>query len=269
MRLAFVASLIPLLACCPGGGGGGNVTRPGGPAKVEDLVKQLNAKHTALHSFSGGSTMDYWLGKDRVKGEVLVMGTPGAKVRFAALSPAGGDTIADMTCDGSNFAFVDKQRNCEMAGPCDATSIATFLRVELQPEDFVALALGNPPVPAGATGSVTWDGKRGADVLELSGNGFKETIVIDERDGHFDVVEVKKVGADGKVIWSVENRDFKELSDAAGVKHRVPMKSKLVSPAQGADLLVEWAEDRQLNPTTIPPGAFQLQLPGVAICGKP
>ena len=49
--------------------------------------------------------MDYWLGNQRAKGEVLVMGKPGAKVRFAALSPAGGSTIAEMACDGTSFAL--------------------------------------------------------------------------------------------------------------------------------------------------------------------
>ena len=57
---------------------------------AEDIVARLAKKRAELTSFTADSTMDYWLGSQRVKGEVLVMGTPGAKVRFAALSPAGG-----------------------------------------------------------------------------------------------------------------------------------------------------------------------------------
>ncbi|MBL0214771.1 MAG: hypothetical protein IPQ07_12910, partial [Myxococcales bacterium] len=50
-------------------------------------------------------------------------------------------------CDGQNFAYVDKQNNCQLSGPCDRRSdrIAA-LRLELEPEDFIYLALGTVPV---------------------------------------------------------------------------------------------------------------------------
>src|SRR5690606_38090080 len=116
-----------------------------------------------MTSFRGNSTMDYWLSGQRAKGDVLVMGTVGKRVRFAALSPAGGSTIAEMACDGENFVYLDYQNNCALTGPCDARSIATFFAIELEPDDFLHLALGTPPTLDNATGTVTWDGSKGVE----------------------------------------------------------------------------------------------------------
>ncbi|MCX5747001.1 MAG: hypothetical protein NT062_31410 [Proteobacteria bacterium] len=262
-RFALPTMLLLAFAGCPGKGG---YVRTSPAPSVDDVVARLAAKRAALSSFTGASVMDYWLGKDRVKGDVLVMGKPGAHVRFAALSPAGGDTIVDMACDGHDFAFVDKQNNCQLTGPCDRTSIGTFLRVELAPEDFVALALGTPPVIADAKGTVTWDPARGAEVVELASAAGKQSLVIDTREGRWDVVESKLMGPDGTLLWSVENRDFGDVTDVAGKKHRVPAKSKLVSPQEKADLQVEW-KDRELN-KPIEDEKFQMAVPaGLPRCG--
>lgn len=264
MRFAFAALALSLACGCPGHGG---VERIGPAPSVEDLVKKIAARRTALQSFTGQSVMDYWLGKDRLKGSVLVMGKPGAHVRFAAESPAGGDTIAEMACDGQNFVFIDKQQNCQLMGPCDAMSIATFLHVELEPEDFIALALGTPPVVTSPTGTVTWDPNGGFERVELVGQNGKQSLVIDDKGGKLDVISSKLTDAGGKLVWGVENKDFTEVTDEAGVKHRVPMKTKLVSPTQGADLEVAWG-DRRYNPTLDDP-LFKLDpIAGLATCGQ-
>ncbi len=256
--------LFALLACgCPGKGG---FTRTGTAPTVQDIVAKLAAKRAALSSFTGASVMDYWIGKDRAKGDVFVMGKPGAKVRFAALSPAGGSTLVEMACNGTTYAYIDAQNNCQLTGPCNRMSIAQFLRVELEPQDFVALALGNPPVLEGATGTVTWDSTKGHEVVELTSPAGKQTIRIDSRDGHFDLVESRLMGADGKLLWSVANTDFAEVKDVKGVTFRVPMKSQLQSPQEKADLLVEWKE-REYN-KELPDAKFDITVPpGLPECG--
>src|SRR4051812_43828446 len=98
MRLAKVA-VLALVCGCPGGGSG-HVNRPYPAPTVESLLAQLQKQRDARTSFVADTTMDYWLGDQRAKGEVYVMGTPGARVRFAALSPAGGSTLAEMACNG-------------------------------------------------------------------------------------------------------------------------------------------------------------------------
>src|SRR5262249_33627706 len=105
--MRFAALLACLLACgCPHG----RAARPSGPSPtVAEVVDHLTRAKDELDSFKGAAVMDYWLGSDRFKGDVLAMGEAGSKVRIAALSPAGGSPIAEMACDGSRFVSINYQ----------------------------------------------------------------------------------------------------------------------------------------------------------------
>src|SRR5262245_10275014 len=207
-----LAAAMAVLACgCPHNG---TYRQPAKMRSVQDVIDQLAKTRAARSSFTAESVMDYWLGKDRVKGTVLVMGTSKRQVRFNALSPQGGGVLADMACNGTDFASVDFQNNCAITGPCSRASIASLLRVELEPDDFFALALGTPPVMAQATGTVTWDASKGHEQVKLEGPAGTQTIVIDARDGRSDVVSSELVGRDGKVVWSVDNAGFENVKDA-------------------------------------------------------
>src|SRR4051812_33561638 len=115
MRRALLLAI--LVGGCPGGGGGG-----GGkgsfpqPAQmtVQDVIAKLDKQRAARSSFRVETTMDYWLGKERAKGTVFVMGTAKRQVRFAAIKP-DGNTLVDMACDGQSFTYVDFQNNCSLA----------------------------------------------------------------------------------------------------------------------------------------------------------
>lgn len=255
MKLVLAAALILATGC----NGGKGASRPYPQPTVEQILGRLAQDRAARTGFSAESTMDYWINNQRVKGTVLVMGTTGKRVRFNALSPAGGNVLADMACDGTNFAFVDQQKNCQLTGPCNRSSIASLLGVELEPEDFLALALGTPPVLEGATGTVEWDSKHGHEKLKLQGAGGTQTITIDARNGRNDVIASELRDPSGKVVWSVENADFEVSKDAAGKEYRLPTKTRFKSPRQNADLLVEWGE-RMVNPT-IDPAKFSVPIP--------
>ncbi len=257
MRFAL---LLLVLAACPGGGG---VNRPYPAPTAADIVDRLAKKRAELTSFTADSTMDYWLANQRAKGEVLMMGTPGAKVRFAALSPAGGSTLAEMACDGHDFVYVDYQNNCALTGPCDKTSIAQFFRIELAPDDFFHLAVGTPPVLDGATGTLTWDPNGGYEKLTLTASGATEKLTLDMKNNHLDVIDSELVGADGKTVWSVANADFTDVDG-----HRLPGKTRFKSPDNKQDLLVEWGDQRKLN-TPLDDAKFVLQAPaGLPMCGQ-
>lgn len=265
--LPLSTSLLPLvlaLAGCPGRGG--NYAQPAGDNSVPAVVGKLEQARQRTTSFRGASVMDYWLGDDRVKGSMLVMGSTGAKVRFNALSPAGETVMADLACNGRDFILVDFQNNCMLTGPCTGDSIAQLLRISLTPDDFLALATGNTPVLPGATGTVTWDGTKGHHVVALQGAEGTQRIEIDARDQRWDVLSSELKNASGAVVWKVENTDFQTVKDEAGVEHRVPGKSRLTQPAQKADLLVEW-EQRALN-VALDDSKFQLEPPaGLPQCG--
>jgi hypothetical protein len=262
MRLELL-SMLALASGCPHGG---SYRQPATMRTAQDVIDQLAKTRAARTSFTAESVMDYWLGKDRVKGTVLVMGTSKRQVRFNALSPQGGGVLADMACNGTDFASVDFQNNCAVTGPCTRASIASLLRVELEPDDFLALALGTPPVIDQATGTVTWDANNGHEKVKLEGPAGTQTIEIDARDGRADVVASELVGRDGKVVWSVSNAEFENVKDAAGGEHRLPSKTRFKNPGQHADLLVEWKE-RTVN-VAIDASKFVVNVPpGLATCG--
>jgi hypothetical protein len=264
-RLLLVATITLALPGCPGTKAGGTKREYPEP-KAADIVARIEAQNAQRTGFSAESTMDYWLGKDRVKGTVLVMGTSGKKVRFNALSPAGGSVLADMACDGSAFAYVDSQNNCQLTGPCDRSSIATFLHFELEPEDFIRLAVGSVPL-AGTDGTVTWDDKSGHEKVTLSGPAGTQTLEVDLRGGRTDVVASELKDSAGKTVWSVENGDFGNVKDAAGKEQRLPGKTRFKAPGQAADLVVEWG-DRTLNPDLSNPAKFVVNVPpGLPPCG--
>jgi hypothetical protein len=243
--------------------GAAKSSRPYPEPKVDEVVARLAKARAELTSFRADSTMDYWLGGQRAKGEVLVMGTVGAKVRFAALSPAGGSSMAEMACDGANFVYVDYQNNCAITGPCDQRSIAQFFHIELAPDDFLHLAVGTPPVVASPTGKVTWDANRGVEHVELAGSDGTEKLAIDMREGRFDVLDAELVGSDGKTRWSVTNTDFVDIGGK-----RVPNKTRFKSPANQQDLLVDWgdAANRAVN-LALDADKFKLEPPaGLRAC---
>jgi hypothetical protein len=256
------APLVILAACGPAQHGG---SRPYAEPTVTDVVARLAKAHDATKSFRADTTMDFWMSNQRTKGEVLVMGKAGAFVRIAALSPAGGSTMAEMACDGQNFVSVNYQANCTLTGRCDRSSIAQFFRVELTPDDFLNLAVGTPPVIANATGTVTWDASRGLETVQLAGGGKTEKLAIDMRDGKLDVMSAEMIGADGKPEWSVTNSDFVEVGG-----HRVPGRSRFKAPNQQQDLEVDWgdAQNRAIN-VDLDASKFQLAAPqGLPTCGN-
>jgi outer membrane lipoprotein-sorting protein len=236
----------------------------GGDLTVAQIVDNTAKARGDLTSFRGDSTMDYWLSGQRAKGEVLVMGTTGKKVRFAALSPAGGATLAEMACDGTNFVYVDYQNNCSLTGPCDARSIATFFGIELEPDDFLHLALGTPPIVNNAQGTSTWDSSRGVWKADLKGTDGSQTLAIDNKENRWDVVETELKGTDGTVRWSVKNTDFEKVNGSG--ERRVPKKTQFKSPVGNQDLLVEWQE-LEVN-GQLPAAKFVLTPPaGLPTCG--
>ena len=263
-RLLPVAALAALaaLAGCPST----SAKRPYADPAVEDLLARIAATRDQVQSFSAETVMDYWMNEERVKGTVLIMGTTGAQVRINALSPAGESVLADLACDGANYAFVDFGKNCQTAGPCSRDTIAALFRVALAPDDFVQLAVGATPVVPGATGTVRWDGKARREVLELTGSdGRTQTIVLDARDGHADVISSEVKAADGTQEWRIDNTGFSTVKDASGMDRRVPDKSRFRSPGEKADLVVEWKE-RTLG-VELEAAKFQMTVPeGVPAC---
>ncbi|MCA9677082.1 MAG: hypothetical protein KC464_18800 [Myxococcales bacterium] len=260
LPLALIAGA--LLTGCPS-----TIKRAYPEPSVDAILAHLAEVRDGLHSFRTDSKMDYWVGKDRFRGTVWVMGEVGARVRMNALKP-DDSVAADLACNGADFVYVDQLHNCVLWGPCNQDSIAQLLRVPLAPDDFLYLALGATPVIDGATGKVTWDSKHGREILELTGSGgLQQRIVLDGRDQRWDVLESTMRKPDGTVIWTAEHTDYKVVNDEQGHPHRVPGKSNFKTPEEKSDLLVEWGGKRAIN-LELGDDKFLLAPPDVATCGQ-
>lgn len=253
---------LPLLACCPRGG----VKKPDDLPDAAGFVARIEAAHQKAKSFKHKSRMDYRVGDERIKTTVLVMGQSGARVRFNALDPTGV-VAADLACDGVGYTFVDFQKNCQRTGPCTGVAISRLLRVNLEPDDFLYLAVGTTPILANATGEVAWNSDRGVAEVDLvtGDKQLTQRLVLDGRAGHYDVLESTVKNAAGEIQWRIENKDFRAVKGADGTTMRLPEKTRFEQPAAKGDLRVRW-EKQELN-VDLPEQAWQLTPPaGLPLC---
>lgn len=273
MKLSTIAVIAGALALSLGPGSGCGclgsrpIARPYPAPTAQALLDYLARQHDSARSFQVESVMDYWIGKDRVKGTVLLMGERGARVRINALSPTGDSVAADLACDGVDFRYIDYSNNCQLTGPCSRDSIAQLLRVSLAPDDFLLLVMGSTPIIEHDEVTLEWDASAGREVLTLTapGTGLVQTIALGGREGQWEVVSSVVRDARQNVLWSLENKDFATARARDGATFRVPGKTLFKQPLEKADLLVRWST-RTLNPT-LDPAKFQMGIPaGLRSC---
>lgn len=236
---------------------------------MEDLTAARDAALAAAPSWKASSVMDYWLGNDRVKGEVWIMGKPGAKLRVNALSPAGGSVLSDLACDGTSFAFEDRQTNCVLAGPCDESSIRQFFGVALAPDEFTFLSLGLPPWWDPTQASSVYDAGTGRQVITMPGPRGRQVLDYQAgQGGTWHLVKMRLEDPTGKALWTVEHKDFHAVKAANGQALHLPGASRFRSPGEKADLIVDWKQ--QDIGLELAPEKFELTLtPGLPLCGAP
>lgn len=233
-----VVALTAWVAACNGKGA---VERPYVAPSVEQLTSQLSHRATDKRSFVSESKMDYWIGNERVRGDVYMMGKPGARLRFNALNPTGGNVAVDLACDGVTYKLIDYNNNCQLTGPCTSTAIAQLFRLRMEPDEFYLLAVGETPVLPDATGELRWDANEAQEIVTLENPaGWKQKIVLDGREQRWDVVESVVWNERGEVEWKVQNKDFREIKGPEASPYRFPGKTRFEQPTQDADLLVDW-----------------------------
>lgn len=270
MKISTLAAIACALAASHTGCsciGGRTIPRPYAEPSVQAVLDHLATARQNARSFQVESVMDYWVGKDRVKGTVLLMGRVGAFMRINALNPTGDNVAADLACAGADFQFIDYNNNCQITGPCDRVSVARLLRVSLEPDEFLLLVAGTTPVISNPQATLTWDAKKGREILTLtSGDGrLTQTITLDGRKQSWDVLSSVVSDAEGKRLWSLQNKGFRVIQGADGNSYRVPTKTRFKQPREKADLLVRWVE-RTINPT-LGDDKFQMSIPpGIPSC---
>lgn len=267
-RFLLLAAAVLAIGC------GDHIKQPYEPPAADVFVQHLRKVGDSARTYvATENTMDYWLGKERIKTTMHVMGEKGAKVRFNGINPQTDTTAADLACDGTNFAFIDFQHDCHLTGVCDRNAIAQLLRVSLEPDDFLLLAVGSTPIIPDPVGKVSWNGKNGTWEVDLTSRttGQKQHLVLDGNDGDggkWEVLESTVRDAAGKVEWTLTNKGMRTVKAEDGVPFRLPGKSKFVQPQQKADLVVEWAT-RKINLPAQDPSKYTIAVnPQHKVCGQ-
>lgn len=263
-RLIVLALLV--LTACPNK----KVNRPWQEPSADELKNAVVGINNQVQSFQTGSEMEYWVNGERVKGEVQIMGKKGSFVRINALNPTGGDVAVDLACNGANYQMVNKNNNCQLAGPCDRQTISNLLSVDLAPDELLLMAAGGLPVMDGEVSTrIVWD-KNGFEILVQTKKIADATLVqrtqLRKHQGHWEVVGASLVRIEGgkeSSLWKLEHKKFGSVETPWG-KVRLPSRSRFTQPK--AELTVRWA-NRKFN-HEISEDKFWFEAPpGLPYCG--
>jgi hypothetical protein len=239
---------------------GRRVERPYPAPKLGELLAALLAREAAVTSFRAESVMDYWVGDERVKGDVYLMGKAGSRLRFNALNATGGNVAVDLACDGFDYQLIDYNHNCQRAGACNSDAIAGLLRVRLEPRDFFRLAVGSVPLLEAATAELSWDAEDAVERIVLTASdGRTQVIELDGRDRRWDVVASTRRDEHGAIEWTLRNKGFHVITGEGGAMVRVPDKTRFQQPRERADLVIDWRAMR-VNPP-LDDAKFRLEIP--------
>lgn len=243
-----------LLAACPSH----RVERPYPPPDAAEVARFVKGVRQRVASLTAETRSDFRLGKDRVNLKVYMLAAWGGKLRFQAMSP-NESTAADLASDGKTYCFMDVNANCGECGPATPNSVASLIRIPLEPDQVVAVLLGSAPVLDG-TATLAWKDDGGREVLSLAKDGWTEQIELDGTDRRWDVLAAELKGPDGKVAWTLQHKDF---HDVGGV--RLPGAS--LFEQEGDTVRILW-KDQSVG-AAIPEAKFHFTPPaGLPVCQR-
>ena len=265
--------LIPLAVLAAGCAGNAPMIRNYPAPSAEELLQAVRARQAAVRGINVETRATSWLGGERVRGTVQMLVERGGRLRFEAEVSLQG-TVAVLTVDGGQFAFIDHQKHLFRKGPACPANVAAMIRIPLAPAEVAAILLGDVPLPDGGKASaIEWDGSRGADVLSVESQvGAKLWLGLRRPNSQiaaWDVVFVEGLDTGARGRWRVSYEDFERVFGVA-----LPRLVRFAEPGKDFDDGVEIKiRERALNPT-FPEGAFALAPPSgykveLAACGPP
>jgi outer membrane lipoprotein-sorting protein len=248
--LAAVAVAALLGACAPPA-----VERPYPPPTPAELLDALRDRARRLTSLRAEAKVDHLgEGGERVRLSMAMLLERGGKLRLEANSPLGG-ALATLVSDGKQFALLDVRQNRFQVGPALPCNVARLIRIELPPDDVVAVLMGGAPLEGDPLES-SWDREHGGrERLRLrTPDGGQETLELDGRNRVWDVLKGERRLPGGEVLWRLEHESFRDHGGA-----RLPERTQVEEPRIGSDARIRF---RSVAPNVTPPeGAFHLDPP--------
>ena len=210
---------IVLAAFSAGCAAGGQMVRSYPAPSAEELLQAVRARQAAVRGVNVETRATSWLGGERVRGTVQMLVERSGRLRFEAEVALQG-TMAVLTVDGGQFAFIDHQKHLFRKGPACPANVAALIRIPLAPAEVAAILLGDIPLPEGSKAvSVEWDGARGADVLAVESQaGTKLWLGLRRPNPQittWDVVFVEGLDPGARGRWRVSYEDFERVSGVA------------------------------------------------------
>ncbi len=248
------AFALVVLAACPSP----RVERPYPAPDAAEVARSVRGVRQRAASLSAETRSDFRLGKERVNLKVYMLAAWGGKLRFQAMSP-NDSTAADLASDGKTYCFMDVNANCAACGRATPESVASLIRIPLEPDQVVAVLLGSAPLLDGDA-TLAWKADGGREVLTVAKDGWKERVELDGTAKRWDVLEAELTGPDGNVAWNLRHKDF---HDVGGV--RLPGASLF---EQGGDTVrITWKD--QTVGEAIPDAKFHFTPPaGLPVCQR-
>jgi len=252
------------------------VVRPGPPPTAEWLLATLAARQAALHGINARARATSWVGGDRLRATVLMLVDRRGALRLEAEVSLQG-TVSILTTqpaspegDGGSdgrFQLLDLRNNRLQQGPACPDNVASLIRIPLAPAEVAAILLGDAKLPrvSPADASVTWDERRGADVLVVKSGAVERRIwfaVTGQSAKRPEIPEIPEIlGAAAATaagpLWRTSYEDFAD----AGAALRLPSTIRFAERGASFDDGVEIKfKDRTVNPE-LPPDRFVIAAP--------
>jgi hypothetical protein len=195
-----------------------------------------------------------------VKLSVDLMAARGGRLRFAAEAPLQG-TVASLASDGARFELQDARDNRFLVGPAKGCNVARLIRIDLPPDDVVAVLLGGAPGLDGKPRSIDWDPTHGGRerVILDQPDGGHETLFLDGREHRFDLLGAERTDAGGRALFRIQHDDWQ---DSGGV--RLPRRTHVAEPPADVEI---WIRYKEQSPNIEPKeGVFELlPPPGISV----
>ncbi|MFH0901276.1 MAG: DUF4292 domain-containing protein [Pseudomonadota bacterium] len=240
------------------------ILRPYPEPRAEQVVTHLESIRQRVTVLRAETVSDARVGRERAKVTVFILAAWGGKLRFMAMSPAGG-MAADLASDGRTYCYLDANANCGECGDATAANVAKLIRIELPPDEVVAMLVGSTPLLDAKNTTLSWDARNGHEILSLSDGQLEQRIVLDGREHRWDVLDSTMRDQGGRTIWRIRHKNFHEVTGADGMIVRLPGRSFFEQ--EGDSVLIEWKQ-QEVN---IPVGEerFQLSVPsGLQPCSQ-
>lgn len=260
----FALGLVLFCAACPPPP---PALRPYPAPKAGELMAAIAAQAHQVRSLRADAKVDHTAeGGKRVKVTLRMLVARGGQLRLEAEAPLVGP-VATLVSDGQHFELLDLRNNRFFEGQASACNVARLIRIEMAPEDVVAILTGSAPIE-GVPDGVSWDPEGGGrEVLELRAqDGGTERVWLDARDRRWDLLAAERHDVAGRLLWRVEHEDFQNRG--GGV--RLPSRTHVSEPPVKADARLRF---RSLEPNVpVDPAVFHLApppgvIPEPASCG--